>query len=91
MRLPPAEGYGVAGDGITGVEGRRAFAYSASGEMLMRVHVESDAAGRDPIADARALLNLIGPKVAPDWPKPPPGIDPLNPTSPPPTVQPSTP
>lgn len=83
-RLPPTEGYGFVGKGGNGVEGRNGFGITASGLVKISVAIVDDAPGRDPVADSRALLNILGPKLAPEWPAAPQGIDPLKPTSPPP-------
>jgi hypothetical protein len=82
-RLPASEGYGRVAKGGLGTKGHNAVATTTSGDVEILVEVADDAKGRDPVADARAIAVMLGPKLAPDWPKPPPGIDPANPTSPP--------
>jgi hypothetical protein len=82
--LPASVGYGYVGPGGEGSKGHNANGLTVSGDVQITVMVLQDAKGRSPVADAQALLQLLGPKLAPVWPKPPPGIDPGNPTSPPP-------
>lgn len=83
-RLPASEGYGLVTKGGDGISGRNATAVTTSGDVEIEVTVSADAKGRDPVADARAVLVMLGPQLAPTWPDPPTGIDPANPTSPPP-------
>jgi hypothetical protein len=84
-RLPPSEGYGLVTKGGLGTKGHDAVAITTSGDVEIQADVKLDAKGRDPVADARAVAVMLGPRLAPEWPKPPPGIDPAQPTSPPPT------
>jgi hypothetical protein len=87
--LPASVGYGYVGPGGEGSKGHNANALTTSGDVQITVVVLQDAKGRDPVADAQALLQLVGPKLAPNWPHAPTGLDANNPTSPPATNTPS--
>jgi hypothetical protein len=84
--LPASVGYGYVGPGGDGSKGHNANGLTTSGDVQITVMVLQDAKGRDPVADAQALLQLVGPKLAPAWPKAPTGLDAANPTSPPATA-----
>ena len=83
-RLPASEGYGAVYPTDNGVKGHRAAGSTASGDVIVSVLMVRDANGRNPYDDVHALLQLLGPQLAPSWPAPPPGIDVTKPTSPPP-------
>jgi hypothetical protein len=81
--LPASVGYGYVGPGGDGSKGHNANGLTASGDVQIIVSVLQDTKGRDPVADAQALLQLVGPKLAPAWPNAPSGLDARNPTAPP--------
>jgi len=79
--LPASFGYGYVGPGGDGSKSHNANGLTTSGDVQITVMVLDDAKGRDPVADTQALIQLLGPKLAPSWPKAPTGLNAANPTS----------